>query len=65
MIRSAWRGEARSASAPKRARSVRAETTEIISIAQQARPKVIGKTELARAQLWTFSRVVVATRSST
>ena len=52
MIRSAWRGEARIASAPNRARSFRGEpTTAIISIAQQASPKVIGKHEFARAQL--------------
>ena len=40
---SAWRGEARNTSAPKRARSLRGEPiTEIISIAQQARPKPSG-----------------------
>ena len=42
MIRSAWRGEARIASKPKRAMSIRAATIAIISIAQQARPKVSG-----------------------
>ena len=42
MIRSACRGEARSASHPKRAMSARAATIAIISIAQQARPKVSG-----------------------
>src|SRR3954466_13704216 len=62
---SAWRGEARDTSAPKRARSLRGEPiTEIISIAQQARPKVAGHTALARAQFCAFSRVVNSTRSS-
>ena len=50
-MRSAWRGEARSASAPKRARSLRGEpTTAIISIAQQASPKVSGNIEFEAAQ---------------
>ena len=49
-MRSAWRGEARSASAPKRARSLRGEpTTAIISIAQQASPKVSGNIEFDAA----------------
>ena len=42
MIRSAWRGEARNASKPKRAMSTRAATIAIISIAQQASPNVSG-----------------------
>ena len=42
MIRSAWRGDARNASKPKRAMSTRAATIDIISIAQQASPKVSG-----------------------
>ena len=50
IIRSAWRGEARKASKPKRAMSMRAPTMDIISIAQQARPKVAGNIELPRAQ---------------
>ena len=45
--RSAWRGEARKASKPKRAMSTRAPTIDIISIAQQARPKVAGKMRVA------------------
>jgi hypothetical protein len=65
MSRSAWRGEARRASAPNRARSVRALIIDIISIAQQASPKVAGKIELARAVLSAFSRVVVKTLCST
>jgi hypothetical protein len=63
--RSAWRGEARNASNPKRAMSSRAPTTDIISIAQQASPKVSGKNELPRAQSTARSSVVVSTRSST
>ena len=65
MIRSAWRGEARIASKPKRAMSTREATIVIISIAQQARPKVSGKNELPRAQDTALSSVVVSTRSST
>ena len=63
--RSAWRGEARNASKPKRAMSTREPTMAIISIAQQARPKVAGMNALPRAQLAAFSSVVVSTRSST
>ena len=63
--RSAWRGEARKASKPKRAMSRRAPTTDIISMAQQARPNVAGKSELPRAQLAARSSVVVMTRSWT
>ncbi len=48
--RSAWRGDARKASNPKRAMSSRAPTIDIISIAQQASPKVSGNSELPRAQ---------------
>ena len=45
---SACRGEARNASKPKRAMSMRPATIDIISIAQQARPKVSGKIALPR-----------------
>ena len=62
---SAWRGEARKASKPKRAMSRRAPTIDIISIAQQASPKVAGNSELPRAQPTALSSVVVRTRSST
>ncbi len=66
MIMSAWRGEARNTSAPKRLASTRGEpTTVIISIAQQASPKVSGNSALARAQFCAFSSVVRPTRSST
>src|SRR5829696_7081017 len=66
MIMSAWRGEARKTSAPKRAASLRgAPTTEIISIAQHASPKVSGHGAFARAQFCAFSSVVRPTRDST
>src|ERR671934_2099644 len=66
MSMSAWRGDARDTSAPKRARSFRGEPiTEIISIAQHARPKVAGHTALARAQFLAFSSLVKSSRSST
>src|SRR5437773_9763183 len=50
IIRSAWRGEGRKTSAPKRATSKRAAAMDIISMAQQARPKPSGQMELLRAQ---------------
>ena len=46
-IRSAWRGEARSASKPKRETSTRDATIDMNSIAQQARPKVSGEERVA------------------
>src|ERR1700729_3151642 len=51
IIRSAWRGEGRKTSAPKRAMSKRAVVEAIISMAQQARPKVSGQIADLRAQL--------------
>ena len=55
--RSAWRGEKRITSAPKRERSLRGEPiVVIISIAQQARPKPSGKRAFLRAQFWASSR---------
>src|SRR5215469_4019059 len=53
IIRSAWRGEGRKTSAPKRAISNRAVVDAIISMAQQARPKVRGQMADLRAQLKT------------
>jgi len=50
IMMSAWRGEARNTSAPKRARSYRGAAVAIISMAQQARPKPSGQGELPRAQ---------------
>ena len=64
MSRSAWRGDARNASKPKRATSTRAATIDIISMAQQARPNVAGNMALPRAQLTALSSVVVRTESS-
>src|SRR4051794_22441819 len=63
--RSAWRGDARNASMPKRAMSRRAPTIDIISMAQHARPKVAGNSEFPRAQPAARSSVVVMTRSWT
>src|SRR6202171_3478646 len=64
IIRSAWRGEGRKTSAPKRARSKRAAAMDIISMAQQARPKPSGQMELLRAQFTALSRVVKMMPSS-
>src|SRR5579875_1348211 len=55
-IRSDCRGEARKTSAPKRATSKREAPIDIISMAQQARPKVIGQIEFLRIQLMAESR---------
>src|SRR3954454_2613859 len=65
MRRSAWRGDARKASKPKRATSTREATMDIISIAQQARPNVAGNMAFPRAQDTALSSVVVMTRCST
>jgi hypothetical protein len=54
----AWRGDERNASIPKRAMSYRLETIDIISIAQQARPKVSGHIDFVWAQFTAFSSVV-------
>src|SRR5919198_387850 len=64
IIRSAWRGVARKAPAPKRSMSKRGAPVAIISMAQQARPKVIGHMLDSRAQLIACSSVVVMTLSS-
>ena len=57
--RSAWRGEKRITSAPKRDRSFRGEPiTVIISIAQQASPKPSGNSAFLRAQFCAFSNFV-------
>src|SRR5271165_1484684 len=55
IIRSDWRGEGRNTSAPKRAMSKREAPIDIISIAQQARPNVMGQIEFLRTQLTTLS----------
>src|SRR5947209_5984918 len=64
IIRSACRGVARKAPAPKRSMSKREAPVAIISMAQQARPKVIGHMLDSRAQLIACSRDVVKTFSS-
>src|SRR5512132_1055072 len=64
IMRSDCRGEARNTPAPKRSMSYREETVAIISIAQHARPKVIGQMEPLRHQLMKASRLVVRTLAS-
>src|ERR1035437_7743384 len=59
IIRSLWRGLGRNTSEPKRAMSKREVEEAIISIAQQARPNVIGHTADLRAQLKTYSSVLI------
>src|SRR3981189_3291250 len=51
IIKSDCRGDGRNTSAPKRAMSYRDPPIDIISIAQQARPNVIGQIEFLRTQL--------------
>src|SRR5881275_1498374 len=63
IIRSDWRGDGRNTSAPKRAISKRDAPMDIISIAQQASPNVIGQIEFLRIQLITLSTVVSTTPS--
>src|SRR5574337_857694 len=58
IMRSEWRGEAH-VTMPKRSTSKREAKVAIISMAQQARPKVTGQIDELRAQLSTFSTVVV------
>src|ERR1035437_5333347 len=64
IIRSDWRGEPRKTSAPKREISKREALIDIISMAQHARPKVIGQMEDLRAQLTAMSSVVNRTPSA-
>src|SRR6266404_9467969 len=61
IIRSDCRGEPRKTSAPKRAMSYREQLIAIISIAQQARPKVTGQIAERRAHWTIFSTLVVRT----
>jgi hypothetical protein len=56
--RSAWRGEGRKISDPKRAMSNRAMEDAIISMAQQASPNWSGQTERLRPQSASSSRLV-------
>src|SRR6266481_1096328 len=64
IIRSAWRGDGRKTSEPNRATSKREADMDIISMAQQARPKLSGQMELLRAQFTALSRVVKTMPSS-
>src|SRR5437867_9218177 len=64
IIRSDCRGEARNTPAPKRSMSYREDTLAIISMAQQASPKVIGQSADFLDQFTTASRVVVITFAS-
>src|SRR5215470_4712081 len=50
IMRSAWRGEARYTSAPKRDMSKRSALVAIISMAQQARPNSAGQSDELRPQ---------------
>src|SRR5262245_50213912 len=61
IIRSDWRGLPRNTSAPKRAMSYREQLIDIISMAQQASPKVTGQMDERRAHWTIFSTVVVRT----
>src|ERR1051326_7378509 len=58
IIRSDCRGDPRKTSAPNRAISKRDALIDIISMAQQASPKVIGQMEFLRAQFPALWRVV-------
>src|SRR3954466_11464057 len=64
IIRSDCRGEPRKTSAPKRAMSYRDVLIAIISMAQQASPKVTGQIDDRRAHWTIFSTVVVRTGMS-
>src|SRR5262245_24221089 len=58
IMRSEWRGDAHG-TIPNRSTSKREANVAIISIAQQARPKVTGQIDELRAQLKIFSVEVV------
>src|SRR6202167_6800227 len=63
IMRSLCRGDGRNTSAPKRAMSKRDAPIDIISMAQQAKPNVMGQIELLRIQLTAESSVVSTTPS--
>src|SRR5215467_1536950 len=63
IMRSDCRGDGRNTSAPKRAISKREAPMDIISMAQQAKPNVIGQMEFLRIQLTALSSVVSTTPS--
>src|SRR6266850_4208733 len=58
IMRSHWRGLARETSEPKRLMSNVEPCVPIISMAQQAKPKVKGQRELLRHQLKIFEATV-------
>src|ERR1035438_10156886 len=58
IIRTDCRGDPRKTSAPKRAISKREALIDIISMAQQAKPNVMGQMEFLRAQLTAQSSLV-------
>src|SRR3984885_7181778 len=64
IIKSAWRGDGRKPSEPKRATSKRDAAIDIISIAQHASPKPKGQMELLRAQFTALSSWVKMIPSS-
>src|SRR5574337_1570194 len=64
IITSDWRGDGRKTPAPNRSMSKREAPVAIMSMAQQARPKVIGHGEDLRAQLNSQSSDVVTTPGS-
>src|SRR5579863_9345547 len=64
IIRSDCRGDPRKTSAPKREMSKRDALIDIISMAQQAKPNVIGQIEDLRAQFTAMSSVVKSTPSA-
>src|SRR6476661_4912072 len=64
IIKSDCRGDARNTPAPNRSMSYRDDTVAIISIAQQANPKVIGHNADFRAQFTSASKLVVITFAS-
>src|SRR5436309_263082 len=64
IMTSDWRGVARKAPAPKRSRSYRDAPVAIISMAQHARPKVMGQSDPERAQLKSLSSDAMTTLSS-
>ena len=61
IMRSEWRGEAHG-TMPRRSTSKRDAKVAIISMAQQASPKVTGHTEDLRAQLRKLSASEVTTK---
>jgi hypothetical protein len=63
IIKSAWRGEGRATSMPKRARSYLLTNAAIISNAQQANPKPSGHMDDLRDQFTNHSRLVTCTVS--